>query len=302
MKKIFLFVALAIAAMVNAQVLEVLSVEKLSIPENQDSKVAGIAPDGSYILLTTGTNQGLQRFDLNSGETSVITEASGAGYNAKISDDGKEIVFRETSFTPDHLRLQQLVRLTLADRRRVVLLEPTRDLQGISIHKNTISFVNNRKAKRVAINENQQVEELPVPSISNGQLMLTRGNNTEQLSPNGTDKSYIWPSVSPDGKRITYYVCSEGCYVSNIDGTNVQYIARQCRAAKWLDNQTLVAMADRDNGEVVISSSIVVYTLAGQKQTLTENNLIAMYPYPSADGKKVVFSTDEGEAYIINIK
>ena len=28
----------------------------------------------------------------------------------------------------------------------------------------------------------------------------------------------------------------------------------------------------------------------------------AMYPYASADGKKVVFTTDEGETYMINIK
>lgn len=302
MKKIFFIAALAVASVVNAQVLEVASVEKIAIPENLDTKVAGIAPDGSYLLLTSGSNQGLQRFDLQTNKTELLTEAAGAGYNAKISDDGKEVVFRETSFTPDRRRMQRLVRRTLASRRNVVLLEPTRDLQGISVHRNTISFVNNRAVKRVAINTKQQTEESPVLSISNGQLMITRGGNTTQLSPNGTDKSYIWPSVSPDMKHITYYVAGEGCYIAGIDGSNPQFVARQCRAAKWLDSQTLVAMADRDNGEVVTSSSIVVYTVDGRHQTLTDNSLIAMYPYASADGKRIVFSTDQGEAYMINIK
>ncbi len=302
MKKILFTLALVVAAIANAQVLEVVSVEKIPTPENQDAKVAGIAPDGSYLLLTTSTNQGLQRFDLKSGENSVITEAAGAGYNAKITDDGKDVIYRETSFTPDHRRMQRLVRRTLASKSDVVILEPTRDLQGISVHRNTISFVNNSKVKKVAVNKTLQTEDMPVLSISNGQLMLTRGGNTVQLSPNGTDKSYIWPSVSPDMTHITYYVAGEGCYIAGLDGSNPQFVARQCRAAKWLDNRTLVAMADRDNGEVVTESSIVVYTIDGRHQTLTDKSLIAMYPYASADGKRIVFSTDQGEAYMINIK
>ena len=302
MRKIFFFVALAIATVVNAQILEVASIEKIATPENPDAKVAGIAPDGSYLLLTTGSNQGLSRYDLTTGETSLITEAAGAGYNAKISDDGKDVVYRETSYTSDRLRMQKLVRQTLSNKQLVVLVEPTRNLQGISIHRNTISVVSNRKMRRVAIDEAQQTEQPPVLSISNGQLMITRGSNTEMLSPNGTDKSYIWPSVSPDQKHITYYVAGEGCYVSDIDGKNPQFIARMCRAAKWLDNETLVAMADRDNGEVVTSSAIVVYNLQKQMQVLTPDNPIAMYPYASNDGKHIVCSTDKGEAYMINVK
>lgn len=302
MKKCLFIVALAVVAIANAQVKEVVSIDKIPTPQNQDVKVAGIAPDGSYILLTTSTNEGLQRFDLTSGQAEVITNAPGAGYNAKISDDGKEVVYRETSYTNDHLRLQKLMRQTLATKTKTVLVEPTRNLQGISVYKNTISVVNNRSVKRMAINQQQQTEEMPVLSISDGQLMITRNGVTTMLSPNGTDKSYIWPSVSPDMKHITYYVAGEGCYVSDIDGKNPVYIARQCRAAKWLDNNTLVAMADRDNGEVVTESAVVVYNLQKQMQTLTDNTMIAMYPYPSADGKKIVFSTDDGETYMITLK
>ncbi len=302
MKKIFFIIALTIAAMVNAQILEVASINKIATPENEDAKVAGIAPDGSYLLLTTGSNQGLQRFDLASGEIDIISEAAGAGYNVRISDDGKDVVYRETSYNENRMRVQKLMRQTLSTRQKMVLLPPTRDLQGISIHRNTISVVNGKKASRIALDQTQKTEAAPVLSISNGQLMITRGSKTEQLSPNGTDKSYIWPSVSPDGKHITYYVAGEGCYVAGIDGKNPQFIARQCRAAKWLDNSTLVAMADRDNGEVVTESAIVVYNLNNEMQRLTTDDLIAMYPYASQDGKHIVFSTDNGETYMINVK
>lgn len=302
MKKIFLIVALVVAAIANAQVVSVQSIDRVSTPDSQDLKVAGIAPDGSYILLTTGTNDGLQRYDLTNGTLEVITEAAGAGYNAQISEDGKEVVYRQTSYTANRLRMQQLVRKNLQTKKDMVIVKPTRDLQAVAVAKNTISVVKNNKIERVAIDAQVKTEEMPVLSISNGQLMITRNGQTTQLSPNGTNKSYIWPSVSPDMKHITYYVAGEGCYIANIDGSNVRFVARDCRAAKWLNNNTLVAMADKDNGEVITSSAIVVYTIDGKKQTLTENNLIAMYPYASADGKKVVFSTDNGQVYIINLR
>ena len=47
MKKIFFIAALALAAIANAQILEVVSIDKIPTPENPDAKVAGIAPDGS---------------------------------------------------------------------------------------------------------------------------------------------------------------------------------------------------------------------------------------------------------------
>ena len=47
------------------------------------------------------------------------------------------------------------------------------------------------------------------------------------------------------------------------------------------------------------SSSIVAATLYGVRQTLTDNSVIAMYPY--TNGEKIAFSTANGEAYVINI-
>ena len=60
-------------------------------------------------------------------------------------------------------------------------------------------------------------------------------------------------------------------------------------------------MNDKDNGEVVTSSSIVAVTLDGTRQTLTDSSVIAMYPYASLNGEKIAFTTSNGEAYIINI-
>jgi Tol biopolymer transport system component len=137
-------------------------------------------------------------------------------------------------------------------------------------------------------------------AIQNGELVLTVGTTTKVLSPNGKGLSYIWPSISPDGKQIVYYV-SGAVWTCNIDGSNVKRIGN-FRAPRWYNNNVVVGMNDIDDGHVVTASSVVAYTLDGKKQVLTSGNIMAMYPYASADGKKIVCSTPTGEAYLINIK
>ena len=96
-------------------------------------------------------------------------------------------------------------------------------------------------------------------------------------------------------------MCGRGCYVCDLKGNIVAELGK-LHAARWLDNNTIVAMNDTDNGVVITSSAIVAASLDGKRQTLTDASMKAMYPYASADGKKVVFTTDEGETYMINIK
>ncbi len=297
MKKTILVLALALPMLAAAQILEVASIEKLNTPQ-MDAKVAGISPDGSYILLTTGTNTGLQKYDLATGQVSVLTTAEGAGYNAKISADGQDIVYRETTTGADRLRRSKLVRQTLASKETSTIVPETRDLEGYAIHGNAVLAVNKRKVSRTGV----PTIIRPVVSIKDRQLMISRGNESVILSPNGTNASYLWPSVSPDGTKVCYYVVGRGCWVANIDGSNPQFIARQCRAAQWYNNTTIIGMADEDDGHVITASAIVAYTLDGKQQVLTDKKLMTMYPYASADGKKIVCSTERGETYLINVK
>lgn len=279
MKKVFILVALAFAMTANAQVLNVASVEQLDIPAG-DVKVAGIAPDGSYILLTTGTNQGLKKYDLANGNTTVLSEAPGAGYNASISADGNTVVYRETSYDNKHMRQQALKSQNIVSGKRQMLVN------------------NTRSSRKIALSSNLMAER-PTCSIEDRQLMITVGGTTTQLSPLGSDKSYIWPSISPNGQKVLFYVSGYGAYVCNLDGSNLQFLGYNLRAPKWYNNDVVIGMNDRDNGEVVISSEIVAASLSGQTQVLT-SGINAMYPY--ACNGKIVCSGLQGETYMINIQ
>jgi Tol biopolymer transport system component len=278
MKKTMLFVAACLMSLAaSAQVLEVVSMQQLPIAAQADMKVAGISPAGDYILLTTGSNQGLQRYDLESQALTTITDAAGAGYNVQVSNNGQEVVYRETTIDRNNLRQNKVVRLNMYNQRQNVVARGQRDMKHMATSDNLTSV-----------------------SIKDRLIVLKRNGLTTTLAPNGMNESYIWPSVSPDGSKICYYVCGNGCWVANIDGSNPQYIGHGCQAAKWYDNNTLVAMATEDDGHFTTASAIVLYTLDGKKQTLTNDSMIAMYPYAAENA--IVFSTIEGETYLLNVK
>ena len=277
MKKIFLSLALAVSMMASAQVFEVGQLTKLNTPTDTDVKVAGVSADGSYVLITSGSNQGLRRYDVATGLTTTITTAAGAGYNVQISNDGQELVYRETSFDNKGLRKNNIVRHNLVSAKKATIAKGQRDMTAM---------VNTGVTTSVTIQDRL--------------IALQKNGKTIILAPNGKHLSYIWPSISPDGKKICYYVCGNGCWVANIDGSNARYIGHGVQAAKWYDNNTLVAMDAEDDGHFTTASAIVAYTLDGKKQVLTNGSMIAMYPHVA--NNLIVFSTLDGETFMLNVK
>ena len=300
MKNVLPALALCVSFSGFGQVLNVASVNKVPITPNPNAKVAAISPQGDYLLITSATNAGLAKFDLSTNESKTITNAKGAGFDVKISQDGNNVVFRQDTYTANHLRMVQLNSYDLTTNSEVNLVAPSRDLQGYAVEGKTVAAINKGKVAARTTSNAKAKTSTPVLSINNRQLMITRDGKTSVFSPNGKNLSYIWPSISPDGTKALYFVCGVGAFVCDLDGNNVKELGL-IRAPQWYNDNVVIGMNDTDDGEFIISSSIVATTLDGTKQTLTDDSVVAMYPYASKDGNKIAFSTPAGEAYIINI-
>ena len=297
MKKVLLALALCVSFSGMAQLVTVTSINKVNIPESAVNKVAAISPAGDYILVTTDYNCGLTKFDLSTGATQVITQAQGAGFDAKISPDGNTIVYREKSTNNKHLQMTAVKSKNLTTGDEQQLVKPTRNLQGVTINASTAVAVNNGKIIKKTIGDGRAQVNAPVLSTKNFKMYITRNGKTSELAPKGHGYRYIWASLSPDASKVLFCCSGNGAYVCNLDGSNLTSLGNY-RAPKWMGNDMVVAMDCQDNGEVFTSSEIVVLDLNGNKQVVTGEDVIAMYPLP-ADGK-IAFSTPTGEAYIIN--
>ena len=275
MKKVYLFLALAIPMMASAQLLEVESIERVA--KVADAKVAAFSPTGDYLLLTNTSNQGLQRMDLATQKVTRITSADGAGYNVKIAQDGKQIVYREVTLDVAKSRVSNIVRHSFDGGQRKMVAKGQHSLEAMTVEAERPSF-----------------------SVKDRQLMMTVNGETTVFSPNGQQYSYHWASLSPNGKKVSYYISEVGCFVCDIDGKNIQFIGHNCLAPVWYNDNIIVGCDAKDNGEVVLESVIVAYSLDGKKQVLTNGDQIAVFPQ-AANGK-IAYSTSEGEIYIMNVK
>ena len=275
MKKVYLFLALAIPMMASAQLLEVVSTELVA--SKADAKVAAFSPNGDYLLLTNTSNQGLQRFDLASKKITPITTADGAGYNVQMARDGKQIVYREVTTDANQIRRSNIVRHNFDGTPRKMVAKNQRSLEAMAVEAERPSF-----------------------SVKDRQLMMTVNGETRVFSPNGQQYSYHWASLSPNGKKVSYYISAVGCFVCDIDGKNIQFIGHNILAPVWYNDNILVGCDTKDNGEVVLESVIVAYSLDGKQQVLTNGEQIAVFPQ-AAEGK-IAYSTSEGEIYVMNVK
>ena len=279
MKKTILLCAACIISMfASAQLLEVVSTRQLPIHSGEELKVAGFSPKGNYLLLTNDVNNGLIRYDLATGATQTISEASGAGWSVKISEDGQCIVYRERYMETDQLMKHNIVKYDMSDQKKAIVAKNQRNMNQL-VHANG--------ANSVTINEDLH-------------MMLVHNGKNIVLAPNGTNEAYNWASISPDGQKILYYVSGRGCYTCDLKGGNVQYIADHCRAPQWYDNNTIIGMHDEDDGKYLTASAIVAYNLHGQKQILVNKEMMAIYPY-AAEGQ-IAFSTASGEIYLMKVK
>ena len=279
MRKTILLVAIALVSMIaQAQVLEVISMQKVATPNGTGGMIVGLSPKGDYLLLTDANEKGLVRYDINTQNTTTITDADGTGSYAKISQDGNTITYRQRIYDDS-----KLVRF---------------DIMQYNTQARKTSIV----AKQQAGTENlvDVTSQLTVSVNTDLYLVLNRNGKRVVMAPNGEEHRYNWPSISPDGSKILYYVSGEGCYVCDINGTNVKFIARHCRAAQWYNNNTIVGMADEDDGHDFTASAIMAYTLDGKSQTLVAKDKIAMYPFATTG--KVAFSTPKGEMYLLTVK
>ena len=294
MKKIFISAMLLCSSVLGfAQLVEIQSVDKIDLPEGVSVNQATISPDGSFVVFSQNTKGGLHKMDLASKEINMIS-ATGNSFDLKIAVDGT-VVFRESRTAENKLRYTSLKAVD-ARGLETTLVAPTRDLNGFAVNGTNVMTVDNNKVEAKSLNGGVAVQ-MPVASIRYGQLCI----DGKVISPNGQDgASYLWPSISPNGTKVCYYLVTKGCYVANIDGSNPVYIG-QLRATRWLNDLTVVGMNDLDDGSVVTSSKLIAASIDGQvKQELTVGESLAMFP--STNGKRIAYSTPMGDLFIINLK
>ncbi len=303
MKKTLLMIALCLPMWAAAQLVEVSSLKQIAV-DQKDARLAGISADGSFVLITSSERTGLTKVNVATAEAQVISTEREAGLDPKISEDGKQILYRVQSTDAKTKKLySSLVRHDATTKKATTIVSPSRELGNYTVKNNAVYAVNQKVMRKAPIQGKKQVNESPIMiSTDHLKINITRNGQTTILTPNGTEEYYIWASLSPDNTKMSYTVAGKGLFVSDLDGKNVRFISKDLKDAKWLTNDILVGMEAENDGHQVTAAAIVLQKLDGTRQVLTDKSMIAHFPYPSADGKRIGFSTIDGKVYVMNLK
>ncbi len=305
MKKSLLTLVFCAASMLaGAQVVEVQSVAQVPMQDGIDVNIPRISPDGRFAIVSTLADNSLHRVDLTTGATEKVAD-NGSALHLSFTPDGGNIVFKSTTVAKDRRRYYAVRLVELGSGYSRNLSSPARHCAGFTVSPaGVLSLSENGRFSARQLRGNattSAVEGQAVVNIHYGHLELTLPDGTvKNLDPQGKG-SYLWPNLSPDGTKVAYFLVGHGCYVCDLDGSNVRRLG-YFHAPAWLGNDAVVAMNDIFDGNEVVSSSIVALSLDGKVQTLTDSSVKAFNPWATADGKQITFSTAEGDLYVINLK
>lgn len=239
---------------------------------------------GGLLFFTTENYNGLKAYDFSSKKIRVLSQDKGAGYGFFQGTDSTKVFYNKTEFVNRRKRNSVCTYNLSTNTSKKI----SKSVSGASLQKSA------RAAAKTELGA--------IVYIDNKLIVYGNGTNKVVLSPNGKQYSYLWPVISPNGKKIAYVVAGKGAFVCDIDGKNVVSLG-YLHAPQWINDKWIVGMDDHDDGYDVISSEIVAVTVDGlTRQNLTNtSDKKEMYPAVSPAGDKIVFNSNEGELYMMDV-
>ena len=269
MKKIILYtILMCFCLSANSQKVKVKSIKKLKIEEQ--AWFPDFGKNRNEILLSGMHYKGLSLYNVRKKDRKIISESAGAGSDVYLDPKGN-IYFRETS---------------IQDGRK---------------SKSYYKFDPYSEEKTSL---NQDIIPERIEAIVKGrEIKIVRGDEHVKSLVPVKDRNFIWASISPDGKKILFTAAGDASYICDFNG-EITAILGYLNAPEWINNDWVIGMDDKDNGEIIISSDLIAVHVGSTKRFNLTNKFdpIAQYPKASPDAKKIVFHSPEGEIYMMKFK
>lgn len=303
MRTTVLLLLLLLSLTATAQEIRVKGVTRIKPEDNGSYILAGVMTDSRNLLVTGDGYEGLSVLDTRRGRLRVITNEPGAGYEPAVTTDGNRVLYRSDSFE-NNRKYTSVYSFDMASRTKEILVDKERGVLPPSVSGDAIllkadGMMRVEQSGKMLLKGTGGETFLVIEEMK---PVLYHGEERKPLMPNG-DGFYIWASLSPDGTMILYNYQGRNTYISDTSG-KVLYDLGRINAPEWLGNTLVIGMDDKDDGHRITGSELVYYSLTEKERrilTVTENRS-EMFPIPFGGGKKIAFSTDNGEIYVMKIR
>ena len=212
--------------------------------------------DGKELLYTSENYKGLFLYDLKSKTSDVITEVDGAGYNPAFDRNGEQVYYRATEKV--NMRQQNTWMCYQRKEEKNVRCADAATARPLSAQRLGSPMGNTLTA---------YTDKLCLIVETNGLKNV--------LHPLEKTDRYLWGSLSPDGNRILFTAVGKGTYVCDLKGKVLAEIG-YLNAPVWYDRDRIVGMVDKDNGDYITSSSVVMVSADGKQRQILRKRCILL--------------------------
>lgn len=294
-KLLFISLLLSSIAVLTAQTI---TIEKSYRAMEQKGFHPMFNANGNLLAFTSDSYIGLDVYNFTDNSLVKVSEEAGAGFQPVFSTNSDRVFYRNTVYQ-DRLRKDGVQSFELAKKAHIEMLTPQRNMKQPQSFENGFLVMADAKLLKSTFGKTKT----PVPNYiwSDGSnLNIYRNGKIERLNPIDGANGYIWASLSPNGKMILFTATGQGTYICDLYGKNIKKLG-YLNAAVWYDDSFIVGMQDKDNGDFVTESTILMKSIDGKTSKLLSNTKqIAMYP--TAVVGKVAYNTIDGDIYVVELK
>ena len=234
---------------------------------------------GDLLAFSTDSYDGLNIYDFSNKSIIKVSDEAGAGFQPFFSEDNK--IFYKNTVYKSKLKYEGLKSYDLRKKTVKEELMPQRNLNPARKYGDKTTS--------------------PLVWSDGRNLNIERNGKKEVLNPIENANGYIWASLSPNGQMILFNAVAVGTFVSDLKGNIIASLG-YLNASVWYDNEFVIGMQDKDDGNNTTESKVIMKNLAGNiTKQLSDPGQIAMYPTVSSVAKKVAYNTIEGNIYVLEL-
>lgn len=298
-RKLWLFLFVVFATALSAQTITVSSRTEMQLATKAYYPV--LSQKGDKMLFTSDGYNGLSLFTIADKKVTEISKDAGAGYEPLFDAQDAKIFYRKTSFE-NKLRMDAMESFEIAKNIKTLVLKPQRDLKQARNFQNGFVVTANRKLLKLTFGKNSQSVPVYV-TTQDLKIYLYKNGKFTILNPlNQSENRYLWVSMSPGGNKILFTAAGKGTYVCDLSGKIISSLG-YLNAPVWYDDNYVVGMQDKDDGQMITSSKIIMLSVDGKvKSEISSSNEIAMYPTAAAKASKIAYNTLDGKIMLVDIQ